>query len=108
MALCVVLAGALQVGDSVPDITLQEGTPGDTVKLRDLFKGAHWCRSLRTLSTNRIFAGPISQLTSAPGSAGKKGILFGVPGAFTPGPCGPHCTLIVSRHFFAVCKRSAL
>lgn len=33
-----------QAGDPVPDATLQEGTPGDTVKLHDLFKGTHWCK----------------------------------------------------------------
>ena len=43
----------LQPGAPLPDITLQEGTPGDNVKITDLFTG-------------------------------KKGVLFGVPGAFTP------------------------
>ena len=42
-----------QVGDVLPSVDVQEGTPGDSVNVKELF-------------------------------AGKKGILFGVPGAFTP------------------------
>ncbi|KAK9825361.1 hypothetical protein WJX81_003739 [Elliptochloris bilobata] len=55
-----------KAGDAVPDVTLQEGTPGDEVKLKDLF-------------------------------AGKKGILFGVPGAFTPGCSKTHLPGYVSK-----------
>ena len=44
----------MQVGDSLPSLEVQEGAPGTTVNVRELF-------------------------------AGKKGVLFGVPGAFTPG-----------------------
>ena len=44
----------LQVGDSLPSISVMEGTPNDKVNVADLF-------------------------------GQKKGILFGVPGAFTPG-----------------------
>lgn len=45
---------AMQVGDTLPSVLLQEGNPKTTVNVKELF-------------------------------AGKKGILFGVPGAFTPG-----------------------
>jgi 2-Cys peroxiredoxin 5 len=44
----------IQVGDSLPELSLQEGTPGTTHNILELFKG-------------------------------KRGILFAVPGAFTPG-----------------------
>lgn len=47
------------MGDSIPAVTLYEGSPGNEVKLQDVFKG-------------------------------KKGILFGVPGAFTPGCSKTH------------------
>jgi len=50
---------AAKVGDSIPAVTLYEGSPGNEVKLQDVFKG-------------------------------KKGILFGVPGAFTPGCSKTH------------------
>nr|ANM86847.1 peroxiredoxin V [Stygiella incarcerata] len=46
--------GRVEKGDELPDVVVFEGSPGNPVKLRDVF-------------------------------AGKKGILFGVPGAFTPG-----------------------
>mmetsp|Transcript_440 Transcript_440/g.1313 ORF Transcript_440/g.1313 Transcript_440/m.1313 type:complete len:197 (+) Transcript_440:38-628(+) len=52
-------AMAAKVGDSIPAVTLYEGSPGNEVKLQDVFKG-------------------------------KKGILFGVPGAFTPGCSKTH------------------
>ena len=44
---------SIQVGDTLPSMLLQEGSPGNTVDIQTLFKG-------------------------------KRGILFGVPGAFTP------------------------
>ena len=44
----------LQVGDSLPSVTLFEGTPNDKVDLSQVF-------------------------------ANKKGVVFAVPGAFTPG-----------------------
>lgn len=50
---------APKAGDSLPDVTLYEGNPGNAVKLTDLFKG-------------------------------KKGVLFAVPGAFTPGCSKTH------------------
>ena len=43
-----------QVGDTLPSVEVQEGTPNTKVNIKDLF-------------------------------AGKKGVLFAVPGAFTPG-----------------------
>ena len=43
-----------QVGDTVPSVEVQEGTPNTKVNMKDLFSG-------------------------------KKGVLFAVPGAFTPG-----------------------
>ncbi|KAK9820372.1 hypothetical protein WJX72_009593 [[Myrmecia] bisecta] len=58
---------APKAGDSLPDVTLQEGDPSNNVKLRDLF-------------------------------AGKKGILFGVPGAFTPGCTKTHLPGYVTDH----------
>lgn len=45
---------AIQVGDQLPALSLQEGTPGTKHNINELFQG-------------------------------KKGILFAVPGAFTPG-----------------------
>ena len=51
----------MQIGDTLPSIELQEGTPKDKVNIADLFKG-------------------------------KRGILFGVPGAFTPG-CSVVCLI---------------
>lgn len=50
---------APKVGDTLPDVTLYEGTPGGKVQLAELFSG-------------------------------KKGIIFGVPGAFTPGCSKTH------------------
>ncbi|CAI8005143.1 Peroxiredoxin-5, mitochondrial [Geodia barretti] len=47
------------VGDTLPSLEVQEGTPATTVNVKDLF-------------------------------ASKKGILFGVPGAFTPGCTKTH------------------
>lgn len=44
----------VKVGDSLPNVTLFEGNPGNKVNMAELF-------------------------------AGKKGVLFAVPGAFTPG-----------------------
>eukprot|EP00884_Botryococcus_braunii_P015651 jgi/Botrbrau1/276/Bobra.0022s0245.1 len=44
---------APKVGDELPDVVLYKGTPGNEVKIRELF-------------------------------AGKKGVIFAVPGAFTP------------------------
>ena len=44
---------SIQVGDTLPSMLLQEGSPGNTVDIQALF-------------------------------ANKRGILFGVPGAFTP------------------------
>jgi hypothetical protein len=29
----------MQAGDALPDVTLFEGTPGNSIKLRDLFAG---------------------------------------------------------------------
>jgi len=49
----------VKVGDKLPDVTLFESSPGDKVKLTDVF-------------------------------AGKKGVLFGVPGAYTPGCSKTH------------------
>merc|ERR1719384_1797593 len=49
----------VKVGDALPNVQLTEGTPTDTVKVNELFKG-------------------------------KKGVLFGVPGAFTPGCSKTH------------------
>jgi peroxiredoxin 5 len=46
--------GRVEKGDELPDLVLFEDSPGNPVKLREVF-------------------------------AGKKGVLFGVPGAFTPG-----------------------
>eukprot|EP00050_Salpingoeca_kvevrii_P006176 m.287857 g.287857 ORF g.287857 m.287857 type:complete len:160 (+) comp11858_c0_seq1:129-608(+) len=48
-----------KVGDRLPDVTLYENTPGNAVRLHDVF-------------------------------AGKKGVLFAVPGAFTPGCSKTH------------------
>uniref|UniRef100_A0A8C5WIN3 Peroxiredoxin-5 n=1 Tax=Leptobrachium leishanense TaxID=445787 RepID=A0A8C5WIN3_9ANUR len=47
-------AMSLKVNDSLPDVEVYEGSPGNKISLKDVFKG-------------------------------KKGVLFGVPGAFTPG-----------------------
>lgn len=49
----------IKVGDPLPSIEVQEGSPGEKVNVKELF-------------------------------AGKKGILFGVPGAFTPGCSQTH------------------
>jgi 2-Cys peroxiredoxin 5 len=49
----------IQVGDKLPSIELQEGSPGNKINLAELF-------------------------------AGKRGILFAVPGAFTPGCSKTH------------------
>ena len=49
----------IQVGDQLPSLTLQEGTPGNTHNMATLF-------------------------------AGKKGVIFAVPGAFTPGCSKTH------------------
>ncbi|CAI8050190.1 Peroxiredoxin-5, mitochondrial [Geodia barretti] len=49
----------IKVGDTLPSLEVQEGTPATTVNVKDLF-------------------------------ASKKGILFGVPGAFTPGCTKTH------------------
>ncbi|XP_071501442.1 peroxiredoxin-5, mitochondrial-like [Diadema antillarum] len=49
----------IKVGDALPSVELQEGTPGSKVNVADLF-------------------------------AGKKGVLFAVPGAFTPGCSKTH------------------
>ncbi len=69
---------ALQAGSPLPDVELWEGTPGDSVKITDLFKG-------------------------------KKGILFGVPGAFTP-VCSSvdrgavlGCSTVVPSHNLTTC-----
>ncbi|XP_078516631.1 peroxiredoxin-5, mitochondrial [Lissotriton helveticus] len=53
------MSAQLQVGDSVPDVEVYEGEPGNKVSVAEFFKG-------------------------------KKGILFGVPGAFTPGCSKTH------------------
>ncbi len=50
---------SIQIGDRLPSIQLQEGTPGTTHDMAELF-------------------------------AGKKGIIFAVPGAFTPGCSNTH------------------
>jgi 2-Cys peroxiredoxin 5 len=50
---------SIEVGDKLPSIELQEGSPGNKVNLAELF-------------------------------AGKRGILFAVPGAFTPGCSKTH------------------
>ncbi|XP_062868334.1 peroxiredoxin-5, mitochondrial [Trichomycterus rosablanca] len=49
----------IKVGDSLPAVEVQEGDPGNTVSMAQLFKG-------------------------------KKGVLFAVPGAFTPGCSKTH------------------
>ena len=49
----------IQVGDALPNLNLQEGTPGNTHNMAELFKG-------------------------------KKGVVFAVPGAFTPGCSKTH------------------
>uniref|UniRef100_A0A8C5QQP2 Peroxiredoxin-5 n=1 Tax=Leptobrachium leishanense TaxID=445787 RepID=A0A8C5QQP2_9ANUR len=48
-----------EVNDSLPDVEVYEGSPGNKISLKDVFKG-------------------------------KKGVLFGVPGAFTPGCSKTH------------------
>lgn len=57
----------VKVGDALPNVQLTEGTPTDTVKVNELFKG-------------------------------KKGVLFGVPGAFTPGCSKTHLPGYVEQH----------
>jgi 2-Cys peroxiredoxin 5 len=57
----------IQVGDALPNLELQEGNPGNTVNIAELF-------------------------------AGKKGILFAVPGAFTPGCDKTHLPGYVSDY----------
>ncbi|XP_016098718.1 peroxiredoxin-5, mitochondrial-like [Sinocyclocheilus grahami] len=49
----------IQVGQHLPDVSVQEGDPGNSISMAKLFKG-------------------------------KKGVLFGVPGAFTPGCSKTH------------------
>ncbi|XP_005988935.1 peroxiredoxin-5, mitochondrial [Latimeria chalumnae] len=49
----------IKVGDRLPSVQVQEGDPGTTVNMAELFKG-------------------------------KKGVLFAVPGAFTPGCSKTH------------------
>ena len=56
---------SIQVGDSLPSFALQEGTPGNTHDMAELFKG-------------------------------KTGVLFAVPGAFTPGCSKTHLPGYVS------------
>eukprot|EP01126_Amoeba_proteus_P033566 TRINITY_DN329_c0_g1_i16.p1 TRINITY_DN329_c0_g1~~TRINITY_DN329_c0_g1_i16.p1 ORF type:complete len:120 (+),score=25.62 TRINITY_DN329_c0_g1_i16:49-408(+) len=58
---------SLQVGDVLPSIELDEGTPRTKVNVRDLF-------------------------------ADKKGILFAVPGAFTPGCSRTHLPGYVEKY----------
>ncbi|CAL1170498.1 unnamed protein product [Cladocopium goreaui] len=56
-------------GDSLPSIEVDEGKPGEVVNVAELFKG-----------TDAI--GHFANAGAA--SSGKKGVLFAVPGAFTP------------------------
>ena len=110
----------LQVGDKLPDVTLFESSPGDKVKLTDVFAGAcllsaramGWCSadrhshvrvhaavhqawllwhqlrgsavSCRPRTDTQHFVASSSQCLRC-ACAGKKGVLFGVPGAYTPG-----------------------
>ncbi|XP_077997087.1 peroxiredoxin-5, mitochondrial-like [Glandiceps talaboti] len=57
----------IKVGDKLPSVVLQEGTPGTTVNIAELF-------------------------------AGKKGVIFAVPGAFTPGCSKTHLPGYVADH----------
>merc|ERR1712168_347551 len=56
----------IKVGESLPAVEVQEGEPGNTVAMDQLFKG-------------------------------KKGILFAVPGAFTPGCSKTHLPGFVEK-----------
>jgi len=56
----------IKVGESLPAVAVQEGEPGNTVAMDQLFKG-------------------------------KKGILFAVPGAFTPGCSKTHLPGFVEK-----------
>jgi len=58
----------LKVGDKLPSIDLFEGTPANKVNIAELFTGA------------------------------KKGIIFGVPGAFTPGCSKTHLPGFVEKY----------
>ncbi|CAH2325128.1 peroxiredoxin-5, mitochondrial [Pelobates cultripes] len=56
-----------KVGDSLPDVQVFEGNPGNKISLSDVFSG-------------------------------KKGVLFGVPGAFTPGCSKTHLPGYVEKN----------
>ena len=56
---------SIEVGDRLPSIKLQQGTPGNTHDMAELF-------------------------------AGKKGVIFAVPGAFTPGRSKKHLPSFVA------------